>query len=177
MLFLNIPKEIKIKTGQQWIEIQGPLGKILKKKPEWLKLHFKENKLYFLVSLNEQNVAKEIQFYSSLILKAIWGLSKGYSKKLLLVGIGYRVNILKDENILDLKLGLSHNVHYNITKDIEIEISTKENSITVKGPNKQRVNQIAAEIRNIKRPEVYKGKGIRYFNENIQLKEGKKSNL
>ncbi len=99
------------------------------------------------------------------------GVSRGFSKKLELVGVGYRA--IKNNNELILKLGYSHDVIYSIPKNLSIEC-IKPTLISVNGINKQEVNQVAANIRSFRKPDAYKGKGIRYYGELIKLKEGKK---
>lgn len=172
MLFLQIPNEINIKIGKDWINIKGPLGSVLKKKPKEVKLYFdkESNRLYLL-----NKDFKQKHFYLSLINKMVWGLYKGYTVKLVLIGIGYKASV--ENNALILKLGYSHDIIYNIPNDIKIELVPKQKDITllISGNNHQKVKQAAVEIRKFKLPEPYKGKGIRYFNENIKLKQGKKN--
>jgi large subunit ribosomal protein L6 len=99
------------------------------------------------------------------------GVTKGYEKKLELVGVGFRAAV-QGKN-LNLTLGFSHPVQYAIPEGISIE-SPIPTEITIKGIDRQKVGQVAAEIRHIRPPEPYKGKGVRYANEQITLKEGKK---
>jgi len=99
------------------------------------------------------------------------GVVNGFSKQLKIVGIGYSAQV--KENKLIMKLGFSHPVEIEIPKDIEIRV--EKNIITISGADKQLVGQIAAKIRDTKKPEPYKGKGIRYMREIIKLKPGKKA--
>ena len=101
----------------------------------------------------------------------VTGVTKGYEKKLELVGVGFRAQV-QGKN-LNLTLGFSHPVQYAIPEGISIETPTVT-EIIVKGIDRQKVGQVAAEIRHIRPPEPYKGKGVRYANEQITLKEGKK---
>jgi large subunit ribosomal protein L6 len=101
----------------------------------------------------------------------VTGVTKGYEKKLELVGVGFRAQV-QGKN-LNLTLGFSHPVQYAIPDGISIETPTVT-EIIVKGIDRQRVGQVAAEIRHVRPPEPYKGKGVRYANEQITLKEGKK---
>lgn len=173
MLFLNIPKEIEIKINENWIELKGPLGLIKKKKSNLIKMFFdqKTSKLW----LSSDNKLLN-DFYISLLNKLIWGIWKGYSIKLSIIGVGYKVFL--ENNKLIFKIGFSHNIIYNIPSDIKIKISTQKTLIiNIFGSNFQRITQIAAEIKALKPVEPYKGKGIRYFNEIIKIKEGKKTNV
>lgn len=106
----------------------------------------------------------------TLIANMVEGVTNGYSKKLEIVGIGYRANVAG--NVLTLNLGFSHPVEYQIPDGINISVD-KQINIFVNGIDKQKVGQAAADIRNFKPPEPYKGKGIRYEKENVRRKEGK----
>jgi large subunit ribosomal protein L6 len=99
------------------------------------------------------------------------GVTKGYEKKLELVGVGFRASV--QGKVLNLTLGFSHPVNFPIPEGITIE-TPSQTEILVKGVDRQKVGQVAAEIRDIRPPEPYKGKGVRYANEQISLKEGKK---
>jgi large subunit ribosomal protein L6 len=105
------------------------------------------------------------------IANVIQGVSKGYERKLELVGVGFRAAV--QGKVLNLTLGFSHPVNYPIPEGITIE-APSQTEILIKGIDKQRVGQVAAEIRDVRPPEPYKGKGVRYAGEKIELKEGKK---
>ena len=170
MLFIEIPKNINIQIGENWIKIKGPLGTVVKKKSNEIKLYFSkdEKKLYLL------NYKKKNHFFLSILNNIISGVLKGFIVKLKIIGVGYKAAVEKQQ--LTLRLGYSNNVVYNIPKNIKITINDKkELTLIIFGNNIQQVKQVAAEIRNLKKPEFYKGKGIRYFNEVINLKEGKKN--
>lgn len=110
--------------------------------------------------------------YRTLIDNMVTGVSQGYSKSLSLIGVGYKANLL-DKDRLSLKVGYSVDLVYNIPSDVSIECP-KTDIINVSGIDKQRVHQVAAEIRSFREPEPYKGKGIRYLGEVVRTKEGKK---
>jgi large subunit ribosomal protein L6 len=101
----------------------------------------------------------------------VTGVTKGYEKKLELVGVGFRAAVAG--KTLNLTLGFSHTVNFPIPDGITIEAPT-QTEVLIKGTDKQRVGQVAAEIRGIRPPEPYKGKGVKYSDEKISLKEGKK---
>lgn len=107
----------------------------------------------------------------SLVSNMVIGVSEGYSKKLQLVGVGYRAQV--QGNVLDLSLGFSHPVKYAIPEGIKIE-TPSQTEINVSGANKQTVGQVCAEIRAYRPPEPYKGKGVRYSDERVLRKEAKK---
>jgi large subunit ribosomal protein L6 len=105
------------------------------------------------------------------IANVITGVTKGYEKKLELQGVGYRAAV--QGKVLALTLGFSHPVNYAVPEGITIETPT-QTEILIKGIDRQKVGQVAAEIRDVRPPEPYKGKGVRYAGEKIELKEGKK---
>ena len=107
----------------------------------------------------------------NIVNNIIVGVSEGFSKKLEMNGVGYRATL--KGKVLELMLGFSHPINYDIPEDISVSVD-KQNNIEIKGPNKQLVGQTAAEIRSFRGPEHYKGKGIKYADEYINRKEGKK---
>lgn len=173
MLNIYIPKNVIISINENWVELKGPLGVIKKKKSNLIKLIFDEKtRILYLSSDN----FKMNHFYLSMLNKLIWGVWKGYTIKLNIIGVGYKVFL--EKNILSFKLGFSHNVLYNIPNDIIIKIlSPKALTLLVMGKDLQKVNQVASEIKGLKPIEPYKGKGIKYFKDIIKLKQGKKTNV
>ena len=111
------------------------------------------------------------KFSKDLLNNIILGVTQGFTKKLEMNGVGYRA-ALKGES-LELMLGFSHPINYKIPENIKITVD-KQNNIEVTGPDKQMVGQTAAEIRSFRGPEPYKGKGVKYVDEYINRKEGKK---
>lgn len=173
MLNIFIPKDIDILIDENWIKIKGPLGIIKKKKSNLIKISFdKTTRQLYLLNTNKQLN----HFYISMINKLLWGVWKGYSIKLNIIGVGYKA-FLENKNLF-LKIGFSHNVIYNIPDDITIKIlNQKLLTLVISGQNFQKVTQVATEIKRLKPIEPYKGKGIKFFNEVIKLKEGKKTNV
>ena len=107
----------------------------------------------------------------SLVQNLVQGVSEGYARKLEIAGVGYRAAV--DGKVLNLQLGYSHDIKFAIPDDIKIVCDTPT-AVTISGADKQRVGQIAAEIRGFRPPEPYKGKGVKYAEERILRKEGKK---
>lgn len=129
------------------------------------------NKLWFL------NIdLKEKHFFLAILNKLIIGVLKGFCVKLNIVGVGYKAVVEKD--LLTLKLGFCHNVLYKIPSGVVIKVlNQKILTLVIFGNDFQQINQVAAEIRMLKPVEPYKGKGIKYFNEIVKKKEGKKTNV
>lgn len=107
----------------------------------------------------------------ALIANAVQGVSAGFSKQLDIVGVGYRAEVKGPQ--VQFALGYSHPVLYDIPEGIKVEIEAKANRVTVSGADRQKVGQVAAEIRGLRRPDPYKGKGIKYTNEVLRRKVGK----
>lgn len=126
-----------------------------------------------ILSLKERLNAQRIGF--PVLKQALMNTSTNYCKKLKLFGVGYKASLIKqpDDNILHLKLGYSHSVYFKLPKNLSIEI-TKKNFLFLSGNSLEEVSSTAAAIRKLKLPEPYKGKGILYVDEKIQLKVGKK---
>ncbi len=167
-MYINIPKNIQISWGKDFLKVTGPLGTVLKKKYGFELLQ-KDSKLYILLKNKELN----INFYFAMLRNLFLGVSKGYRKKLKLVGVGYRASI-KDNKLL-LNIGYSHDVVYEIPQDVKIfTAKLKGTFILIKGKEQYRVNQVASEIRALQKPDAYKGKGIQFNDEVIKLKQGKR---
>lgn len=169
---VSIPKGVDLKIDGQNFFVKGPKGELNHSIPFEITLEQKENSLCVIPKGDsKQKRIKALHGLTrTLIANMIHGVNVGFQKELKIVGIGYRANI--SGNILNLFLGYSHPIKYIIPDGIQLEV-TKDNRIIVKGSDKQKVGQVAAEIRYFKQPEPYKGKGIMYVNEKIHLKVGK----
>ncbi len=152
ILFLRLPENVQVSWGKDFIKISGPLGVLIKKK-ENINFLLKDSFLYMIA---EEGVAS---FYWFLVRSLIIGVLKGYRFKLKLIGVGYKARI--ENNKLYLKIGFSHEAIYDIPEDIEIKVSKiKGILLVIKGNQLYRVQQVATQIREIKKPDIYKGKGI-----------------
>ncbi|MBZ4672533.1 MAG: rplF [Deferribacteraceae bacterium] len=167
---VNIPAGVEVKVDDEKIIVKGPKGELQQK------LH---NKISVAVDGNQVVVSKKDEsqlarslygLYRTLIYNMVEGVLKGYEKKLEIVGVGYRA-ALKGKD-LDLSLGFSHPVIVSPPEGIEFAVEGQQ-KIVVRGIDKQLVGQVAADIRKIRRPEPYKGKGVRYEGERIVRKAGK----
>ncbi len=169
---VEIPQGIKVSIdeGARKIIFEGAKGRLETPIPPGIKVELKDNKLVF----TRENDLKQTKAYHGLARalanNAVIGLSKGFEKRLEVEGVGYRVDLKGKE--LHLALGYSHPVIYRIPDDVEITVE-KPNKIIIRGIDKQRVGEVAAEIRRFREPDPYKGKGIRYEGEVLRLKPGK----
>jgi len=168
MLAISIPKEVKVTSGESFIRVEGPLGIIIKQSSK-VQFIVKDARLY---CLSGDDITLK-QTYLSIIRALIFGVSKGYRRKLRLIGVGFKAAIKNDSLIL--KIGFSHEIIYTIPKDVKISCSKNKGIIIIiSGIENFRVNQVAVEIRRLRIPDVYKGKGIHYNKEVVKLKKGKR---
>jgi len=168
MLTLTLPKNLFIEWGADFVKVSGPLGILVKQKDDF-SLAIKDSKLYLWSNISLEKEATYLSWLKSLII----GVTKGYKQKLRLIGVGYRAAIIK--NNLQLKIGYSHEVLYNIPLNISITPSKgKGILLLIKGQEHQIVKQVASEIRMLRKPDSYKGKGIHYSGEVLKLKKGKR---
>ncbi|AEH39902.1 50S ribosomal protein L6 [Buchnera aphidicola (Cinara tujafilina)] len=171
---INIPKSISISLSDiPVITITGHLGLLKYRIHKCIKINYKKNMLFVTHNhISESYGWMQAGTCRSILQNMIFGVTNGYTKKLQLFGVGYRVT-LEHTNILKLFLGFSHPIIYYLPKYITVDVlSNTELSLT--GVNKQLVGQVAANIRAYRVPEPYKGKGIRYFHEKVIIKEAKK---
>ena len=162
---INIPEDIKVSLNNNIINFEGKLGKSSSTLPEGIIVDLKDNYLHF----SGENKALLGTVYAN-VKNEIIGNTKGFEKKLELVGTGYKANV--SGKTLVLSLGYSHDINFKIPEGIIIKV--EKNIVAVSGTSKQLVGQVAAEIKSFRKPEPYKGKGVRYEGEKIYRKEGKK---
>lgn len=168
-----IPDRVEVKLENRNILISGPKGELKQVLPDFVNVEIGDNQLK--VSVKDSQIKKQRSSWGTfarLIFNMTIGVSKGFEKKLELVGVGYRAQIT--DNILKLTIGFSHPVEFLIPKGVEIKVE-QNNIIIVSGIDKQLVGEVAAQIRRLRKPEPYKGKGIKYSDEVIRKKAGKKA--
>ena len=170
---ISIPEKVKVMLSGNMINIEGPLGKkSLNIDLDIFDLNINEGKeVSIKPKKNNQNTKRLWGMNRSLISNAIIGASKGYEKILELTGVGYRASL--KGNTLNMQLGFSHDINFDIPEGIKIQVE-KQNTIKITGTDKQQVGMVAAEIKSLRPPEPYKGKGIKEQGQYILRKEGKK---
>ncbi len=170
---ITIPEKVRVILSDNMINIEGPLGKkSLNIDLDVFDLNIEEGKIVSIKpKQNNQDTKRLWGMSRSLINNAIIGTSKGYEKVLELSGVGYRAAL--KGNILNLQLGFSHDINFNIPEGVKIQVE-KQNILKISGNDKQQVGMVASEIKSLRPPEPYKGKGIKEQGQYILRKEGKK---
>ena len=170
---ISIPDKVKVMLNGDMINIEGPLGKkTINIDLDKFELNINEGKeVSIKPKINNQNNKRLWGMNRSLINNAIIGASKGYEKILELSGVGYRAAL--KGNVLNLQLGFSHDINFNIPEGVKIQVE-KQIILKITGTDKQQVGMVSAEIKSIRPPEPYKGKGIKEQGQYILRKEGKK---
>lgn len=168
---IEIIPELDLKIDGQELSLKGSKGS-LKYQVHKKVIVRREDNVLIIEPADKSTIANAMSgTMRAIINNCVKGVTKGFERKLILVGVGYRAQLQGKK--LNLQLGLSHPVHFDIPEGITIETPT-QTEIFIKGIDKQSVGQVAAKIRNYRPPEPYKGKGIRYSDEKIVLKETKK---
>jgi len=166
-----IPNGVDVVLHSDEIIVKGPKGQLTQQLSSFLKVNMNENSIKIELNDDSKHANAMSGTMRTLIANMVKGVSEGFQKKLLLVGVGYKAQV--NGNTINLNLGFSHPVNYPIPNGISIETPTPT-EILINGIDKQKVGQIASEIRSYREPEPYKGKGVRYSDETVKLKEAKK---
>ncbi|MGB1368641.1 MAG: 50S ribosomal protein L6 [Acidimicrobiales bacterium] len=168
---IEITSGVEVVVTADSVEVKGPKGTLEQSIPEGIEVQ-KEDETIIVKRDNDLRETKALHgLVRSLINNMVQGVTEGYQKQLELVGVGYRAQS-KGSNALELQLGFSHPVKYSAPEGITLEVPS-QTEINISGIDKQVVGQVAADIRALKKPEPYKGKGIRYVGEHIIRKAGK----
>lgn len=165
-----IPQGVKVDIGKSSFKVEGPKGTLTQDYRPEVSLTV-EDSMVIVTRKNETKRAKSMHgLYRNLLNNMVKGVTDGFSKNLLINGVGYRAEVRGD--VLVLNLGYSNPVEYPIPDDLTIT-TDGPNKVTVAGIDKARVGQVSAEIRSVRPPEPYKGKGVRYEDEYVRRKVGK----
>ncbi|KAF0098614.1 MAG: large subunit ribosomal protein L6 [bacterium] len=168
---ISVPAGVEVKLDAAAVTIKGPMGTLSHALTGLVKVTLDNNVLQ--VAANGESRASHAMSGTTraLLANMVLGVSKGFEKKLNLVGVGYRAQA--QGNKLNLTLGFSHPVEHLMPEGIKVETPT-QTEILIKGMDKQKVGQVAADVRAYRKPEPYKGKGVRYADEVVVIKETKK---
>jgi len=168
---VNIPDNVQVSIAPELITVKGPLGELTQELKGDVKIENAESVLTFS-ALKETKHSKAMSgTLRALVNNMVIGVSAGFEKKLTLVGVGYRASA--QGNKINLELGFSHPISHQLPNGVTAQ-TPSQTEIVLKSSNKQVVGQVAAEIRAYRPPEPYKGKGVRYSDEHVVIKESKK---
>ena len=169
---LVIPEGVTITEENNVVTVKGPKGELTTKLAENITIKVEENTLEVLRSNDNTNTKTMHGTINALINNMMTGVTKGFEKGLEIIGVGYRFAL--KGNVLVISAGYSHPVEMEIPEGITVEVPSNT-EVTVKGIDKVLVGEFAANVRKVRQPEPYKGKGIRYKDEHVRRKEGKKA--
>lgn len=175
---VNLPKGVTVSvSSDNVVSVKGPLGEMSQKVDSDITVTVEDNTISFTRPTNQPRHRSMHGLYRSLVNNMVVGVSEGYTIKQELVGVGYKATM--NGNILELSLGYSHDIHLLLPKEIQAEALTEKKGnpiITLKSTDKQLIGQVAAKIRSLRKPEPYKGKGIKFVGEVLRRKAGKSAN-
>ena len=167
---IAIPKEVKVNIQGNLVGVQGPKGKLETHLPAGIKMEQKEG---HLVAERENDSQAALHGLArALVNNAVEGVTKGWTRELEIVGIGYRAELKGKETVV-FSLGYSHPIEYPLPTGVSVAIDPKQTRLTVSGIDRQKVGQVAAEMRGLRPPDPYKNKGVRYVGERLKKKVGK----
>jgi large subunit ribosomal protein L6 len=167
---IPLPSGVKYIIQGNTVLVEGPKGKVSALVAPGIKLEKVENTLH--VTREEDKAAAFHGLTRALVFNAVHGVTQGWSKELDIVGIGYRAE-LKGKSMVVFTLGYSHPIEFPLPTGIEVAIDPKQTHLTVSGIDRQKVGQVAADMRALRKPDPYKNKGVRYTGEKLKKKAGK----
>ena len=165
-----IPQGVKIQLQGNTVLVQGPKGKLETVVPAGIKFEQKDGQL--VAQRDNDSHAAVHGLARALVNNAVEGVTKGWAKELEIVGVGYRAE-MKGKGTVVFSLGFSHPIEYPLPTGVECAVDPKLTRLTVSGIDRQRVGQVAAEMRSLRPPDPYKNKGVRYAGERLKKKVGK----
>lgn len=167
---IPLPKGVEIKVENGVVNVKGPKGVLTQAIPKGISFEVEDNEILAFVDEAMPNAGAMHGLYRSLIKNMVIGVSQGFEKKLEMIGVGYRAAVKGTG--LDVQVGLSHPTVMDIPEGLNVAVE-KNTTIVINGIDKQKVGQFAADIRSLRPPEPYQGKGIRYVGEYVRRKAGK----
>ena len=168
---VGIPEKTEVSISDNVISVKGPHGELARPLHSAVSVSVENNEVVIVPTGKSKESRALWGTYASHVKNMIQGVNEVFEKKLVVEGIGYRVNLSGKK--LELLVGFSHPVVFEVPEGITVNV--EKNNISISGPDKEKVGQFAAEIRAVKKPEPYKGKGIRYEDEIVRRKQGKKT--
>jgi large subunit ribosomal protein L6 len=167
---IPLPQGVKVAIEGSVVKVQGPKGSLATRMPEGVTMLQQDGHL--LASRGSDQYAAVHGLARALVNNAVEGVSKGWTRELEIVGIGYRAE-LKGKNTVVFTLGYSHPIEFPLPSGVEVAIDPKQTRLTISGIDRQKVGQVAADMRSLRPPDPYKNKGVRYAGEKLKKKVGK----
>jgi large subunit ribosomal protein L6 len=168
---VSVPSNVEVILSSAQVAVKGPLGTLQRSLSSDVIIEYVGDTLLVKVANNSRQANAMSGTMRALLANMVQGVTSGFEKKLSLVGVGYRAQATNQ--ILNLSLGYSHPIAYKMPEGVKVE-TPSQTEIHIKGIDKQQVGQVAADVRAYRKPEPYKGKGVRYIDEVIVMKEAKK---
>ncbi|HEY3053561.1 MAG TPA: 50S ribosomal protein L6 [Thermoanaerobaculia bacterium] len=168
---ITLPKGVEVKKAGNAVTVKGPKGTLTTALVEGIDVKIENNVVQFTRGNDEGKSRALHGLVRALVANNVKGVTEGFKKELDIVGVGYRAEVKGKEVVF--QLGYSHPVRFPIPKGIDVNVDAKTGHIVITGIDKQQVGQVAAEIRGLREPDPYKGKGIKYSDEVIRRKAGK----
>jgi large subunit ribosomal protein L6 len=167
---IALPKGVTVKIEGNVVAVQGPKGKLDTRVPAGITMEQKDGNL---VAIRENDSQAALHGLArALVNNAVEGVTKGWTRELEIVGIGYRAE-MKGKGTVVFSLGFSHPIEYPLPSGIDVAVDPKQTKLSVTGIDRQKVGQVAAEMRGLRPPDPYKNKGVRYAGERLKKKVGK----
>jgi len=168
---VEIPSGVDVKLLDSTIKVKGPKGELAWSFPQGTSISLKENKVFVERADDLKKTRALHGLTRSLIANMVQGVTQGYQRVLDIVGVGYRAQVQGSK--ITFTLGYSHPVEFMLPQGITAVMDPKQTQITLSGIDKQKIGQIAANLKSLRKPDAYKGKGVRYSGERLKLKVGK----
>jgi large subunit ribosomal protein L6 len=168
---IEIPKGVEVSVGERMIKAKGPKGELTWNYPDSINASLSDGKIIIERTGNSRLDKSLHGLVRSIISNMVTGVLQGYQKVLEIVGIGYKAQVMGNKIVLTL--GYSHPIEFPLPEGIKASVDAKQIKITLTGADKQQLGQIAANIRSLRLPDSYKGKGVKYSGEYMKLKAGK----
>jgi large subunit ribosomal protein L6 len=176
---VELPEKVDVKVDKNnLVTVKGPLGELSQQVDRRISIEIENNQITFSRSAEDNQTKAMHGLYRSLVNNMVEGVTRGFEVKQELVGVGYRAEA--KGQVLELSLGYSHDIHFEIPPEVQVETKTERRSnpiITLKSIDKQLIGQVAAKIRSFRKPEPYKGKGIKFVGEQLRKKAGKSASV
>ena len=168
---VTIPQGVEVRSDGEFVRVKGPKGELQSRIPPGIAVEVDKGEVRFARASDEPQQRAWHGLLRSLVANSVEGVTKGFTRELEIVGVGYKAEV-KGKSVV-FALGYSHPINFPIPDGIAVGLDAKAGKLTVSGADRQKVGQMAAEIRKLRVPDPYKGKGIKYANEVIRRKVGK----